>query len=68
MDKKHKVLVLAGGGIFGIIVAKFLSFINDNFIDKIDTLSGCSIGGILANAYASGANTTDVLNGFIYGG
>lgn len=68
MKKKHKVLVLAGGGIFGIIVAKFLSFLGDNFINRIDTLSGCSIGGILASCYAVGAKTDDVLNSFIVGG
>jgi len=67
MSKKHKVLVIAGGGIFGIIPAAFLSFIGD-FINDIDTLSGCSIGGILANSYAAGAKPQDVLDGFIEGG
>lgn len=67
MSKKHKVLVIAGGGIFGIIPAAFLSFVGD-FINDIDTLSGCSIGGILANSYAAGANPQDILDGFIEGG
>ena len=67
MSKKHKVLVIAGGGIFGIIPSAFLSFVG-NFLDDIDTLSGCSIGGILASSYAAGADPQDVLDGFIEGG
>ena len=66
--KKTKVLILSGGGFFGIIIAKFLSYINSDFVSKIDCLSGCSIGGILANVYASGANTKDVLQAFLEGG
>lgn len=67
MKKKHKILCIAGGGIFGIIPAAFLSFL-DNFVNEIDTLSGCSIGGILASLYAAGADQKDVLNGFTNGG
>lgn len=66
--KKHKVLILAGGGFFGVIIAKFLSYIDVNFVSQLDCLSGCSIGGILANAYACGANPNDVLNAFVRGG
>lgn len=67
-NKKHKVLCIAGGGIFGIIPAAFLSFLEKDFLNNVDTLSGCSIGGILANLYASGANPQNVLNDFFSGG
>ena len=66
--KKHKILILAGGGFFGIIIAKFLSYIQSDFVSQLDTLSGCSIGGILANAYAVGAKPNDILQSFIIGG
>lgn len=68
MSKKHKVLILAGGGFFGVIIAKFLSYVKSDFVSKINCISGCSIGGILANVYAAGANTKDVLNAFMEGG
>ena len=54
--KRCKVLILEGGGIFGAIPAHFLgSRPTDNQnLEKVDVLSGCSIGGILAAAYAAG--------------
>lgn len=67
-SKKHKVLILAGGGFFGIIIAKFLSYVDSDFLTQIDCLSGCSIGGILANCYASGATPNQVLQAFKVGG
>ena len=48
-----KVLVLSGGGIFGMIPCHFLSLIEDEDFDKIDVIAGTSIGGILALCYAS---------------
>ena len=65
---KHKLLILAGGGFFGIIIAKFLSYVEQNFVQQINCLSGCSIGGILASCYASGAKPKDVLQAFKVGG
>ena len=62
---KVKVLCLCGGGIFGAIIAKFLTFAPKDFIKQIDVISGCSIGGILTNAYAAGADPEQVLNAFI---
>ena len=62
---KCKVLCLCGGGIFGAIIAKFLSYAPSDFVSHIDVLSGCSIGGILTNAYAAGANPNDVLQAFL---
>lgn len=62
---KHKVLVLCGGGIYGAISAKFLSYLNDDFMKDIDTIAGTSIGGVQSCCYASGANNKDILDAFI---
>ncbi len=58
MKKKHKVLILCGGGVFGVIPSHFLSLLpyNNQNLKQVDTLAGCSIGGILAAAYATGAS------------
>lgn len=54
--KRTKVLIIAGGGIFGCIPAHFLGMLPTDHqnMQGIDVLSGCSIGGILAAAYAVG--------------
>lgn len=65
---KVKVLCLCGGGIFGAIIAKFLTYIPKDFVKDIDVLSGCSIGGILTNAYACGADPQQILNQFLQSG
>lgn len=59
---KTKVLVIVGGGVFGCIPAKFLSFLpkEEQNLCEVDALAGCSIGGILAAAYASGLTFSSV--------
>jgi patatin-like phospholipase/acyl hydrolase len=56
--KPAKVLIIVGGGIYGCIPARFLSHVEVpagyNPLDGVDCISGCSIGGILALAYAAG--------------
>ena len=56
MNKRYKVLVLAGGGIFGCIPAHFLALLPaaEQTLEGVSCISGCSIGGILACAYAVG--------------
>lgn len=56
MGKKCKLLALEGGGIFAATTTHFLSFLppEQQNLKKIDAISGCSIGGILASAYATG--------------
>lgn len=51
--RKHKVLILAGGGLFGHIITYLLSNIECDFVRQIDTIAGTSIGGILALLYAT---------------
>ena len=58
VNSKYKVLCLVGGGKFGCIPAQFLSYVSVAEKGKdmagIDFMSGTSIGGILAAAYAAG--------------
>ena len=53
---KKKLLIIVGGGIYGCIPAHFLGSLPDGLkgLRKIDCLAGCSVGGILAAAYAAG--------------
>ncbi len=64
MDKKVKVLIIVGGGIYGCIPAHFLSMLptpeEGRALDGVDCLAGCSIGGILALAYASGGDLKSI--------
>ena len=60
-----KLLLINGGGQFGIIPAFFLSRLKGfDFREKIDCLSGSSIGGILAAAYAAGADPREIFDIF----
>ena len=60
-----KILLINGGGQFGIIPAYFLSLIQDyDFRNKIDCISGSSIGGILAAAYAAGVDPQEIVDVF----
>lgn len=56
---KLKVLIIVGGGIYGCVPARFLAHLDvvpgKKPLDGVDCISGCSIGGILALTYASGA-------------
>lgn len=58
VNGKVKVLCLVGGGKFGCIPARFLSYVScaekGRDLIGVDFMSGTSIGGILAAAYAAG--------------
>lgn len=56
MNKKYKVLIIAGGGVYGCVPAHFLAMLPkvQQTLEGVDLLAGCSIGGILAAAYAAG--------------
>ena len=67
MSKKYKVLSLVGGGKFGAIPAKFLSYVSTQTdkgsvkdLDGVDFLSGTSIGGILSAGYSAGHSFKEV--------
>lgn len=66
-QKKKKVLIICGGGVFGCIPAYLLGQLPQQYQDlnKVDLLSGCSIGGILAAAYASGNKFKEVSQKFV---
>jgi len=63
-----KLLLINGGGQFGLIPAYFLSLVKDftgeDFREHLDCLSGSSIGGILAAIYASGMDPLNIRNAF----
>ena len=50
--KRVKVLLNAGGGCFGYIIAKFMSSLDFDLYSKVDVVGGTSIGGILAIFYS----------------
>lgn len=58
MEKKIKILVISGGGIYGLIPCCFLKEINNEDLNKIDIIAGTSVGGILSLYLASKLNTS----------
>lgn len=64
VNGKYKVLCLTGGGKYGCIPARFLSYVSTGESNKdllgVDFMSGTSIGGILAAAYAAGHSFEEV--------
>ena len=54
--RRYKILIIAGGGVFGAIPAHFLGMLPNakQTLAGVDMIAGCSIGGILAAAYAIG--------------
>jgi hypothetical protein len=63
-----KILLINGGGQFGLIPAILLSWVYDtnkqDFRECIDCLSGSSIGGILTAMYAAGNDPQTIANAF----
>lgn len=52
LGKRFKIIVNAGGGLYGYIISTFMSYLNFDLYSKIDAVAGTSIGGILAMAYS----------------
>ena len=54
--RRYKILIICGGGVFGAIPAHFLGMLPNSkqTLAGVDLIAGCSIGGILAAAYAIG--------------
>ena len=63
-----KILLINGGGMFGLVPAFFIDYIKDytghDFRENLDCLAGSSIGGILAAIYACGHAPTVVKQAF----
>ena len=63
-----KIVLINGGGQFGVIPATLLTWIYDtnkqDFREKIDCLAGSSIGGILTAMYAAGNNPQAIADAF----
>lgn len=70
MSKRYKLLVLGGGGFFGLIDATFLSYLGQDYdlCNKIDSISGCSIGGIQACALMGGNTAKEIQKCFLQNG
>jgi len=43
-----KVVVISGGGVYGIIPCNFLRSLCQNSLNKVDVFGGTSVGGILS--------------------
>lgn len=68
MSNKYKMLVLEGGGFFGLIDITFLKFLEDagySVCEQINSISGCSIGGIEACALMAGKKPSEIQKAFI---
>lgn len=69
MSRRKKVLILAGGGYFGLTISSFLSFLGEEKVPaQVDSISGTSIGGILTCALMAGTSNQEILDGFIQSG
>lgn len=49
--KRYKVIINAGGGLFGYVITYLMSHLDFDLYSKIDVVSGSSIGGILTLLY-----------------
>jgi len=61
-----KVVIIAGGGVFGYIPSYFISDVlgTEELHPRIDAIGGTSVGGILSLSYASGMNPAAVHESF----
>ncbi len=55
--ERVKLLVIAGGGAYGIVPATFLRLLNYDDIKNVDVFGGTSVGGILSMYLAKTQNT-----------
>ena len=63
-NKKIKVVVIAGGGVYGIIPCNFLRTLCPKSLEKIDVIGGTSVGGILALHLSSHGDTVKLYDDF----
>lgn len=67
MNNKYKLLILQGGGYYGLIDITFLTYLGNeyNVAAKINSMSGTSIGGILTCGLMGGATPQKIQKMFL---
>ena len=63
-DKKLKIIVIAGGGIYGIIPCYFLKTLGEQGVNNIDIFGGTSVGGIISLHLANYLNPIKLYDDF----
>ena len=63
-EERLKILVISGGGAYGIVPALFLRLLNYNEISKVNVFGGASVGGILSMYLAKNQNSLKMCNEF----
>jgi patatin-like phospholipase/acyl hydrolase len=63
-NKKLKIVVIAGGGVYGIIPCNFLRTLCPKNLDKVDVIGGTSVGGILSLHLAAYCDTVKLYDDF----
>ena len=62
-----KVLVLCGGGVFGLVPSYLIGMTeSNNTLDKWDAFGGTSVGSQLALGYATGCTGSNMLDTFLH--
>lgn len=64
--KRYKVIINAGGGVFGYIITNLMSFLDQDIYKKVDVVAGTSIGGILTLLYTINSNYKTINSLFEY--
>jgi patatin-like phospholipase/acyl hydrolase len=63
-NKKIKIVVIAGGGVYGIIPCNFLRVLCPKSLEKIDVIGGTSVGGILSLHLSAYEDTVKLYDDF----
>ena len=61
-NKRYKVLLNAGGGVYGYIITYLMSQLEQDIYAKIDVAAGTSIGGILTLLYSVNNDKTSLIS------
>lgn len=61
---KLKVLIISGGGVYGVIPCYFLKHLNKQNIQQIDVFGGTSVGGIISLHLSSNLNPCKLYEDF----
>lgn len=65
-EKKLKVLIISGGGVYGLIPSYFLHQVDvQSYLPQVDVIAGTSVGGILALYLASHKDPSNLYPQFV---